>query len=160
VQDLAFNESGTLLASCSADLTIKLWDVTQAAYACVKTLYGHDHNVSALAFVGANGARLVSVSRDKTLKVWQIESGYCIATLQAHDEWVRCVAVAPSGDALYTGSSDHSLKAFKLDAAGRLTEQAQWRGHEHVVEVSAVDVCTIHVFNGRTTNTPTRSVLQ
>jgi WD40 repeat protein len=61
VQDVAFNTDGSLLgvvvvggalvpyltpgaASCSADLSIKLWDF--GAGKCVKTLQGHDHNVS------------------------------------------------------------------------------------------------------------------
>ena len=140
VQDIAFNESGALLASCSADLTVKLWDVQ--SYTCLKTLYGHDHNVSAVCFVGA---RVVSVSRDKTIKVWEAESGYCLATVHGHDEWVRCVAASPQGDALYTGSSDHSVRAWKLDAAAKVTELGRWRGHEHVVEVTCAHIVYLFV---------------
>ena len=37
-----------------------------------------------------DGRRVVSASRDKTLKVWDIETGECVATLQGHSNDVRC----------------------------------------------------------------------
>lgn len=37
-------------ASCSADMTIKLWEFVQT-YDCQKTLKGHDHNISSIAFL-------------------------------------------------------------------------------------------------------------
>ena len=38
-----------MLASCSADMSVKLWDFN--SYECLKTLHGHDHNVSSVAFL-------------------------------------------------------------------------------------------------------------
>ena len=37
-----------------------------------------------------DGQRVVSVSSDKTLKVWDIETGECLATLEGHSSGVRC----------------------------------------------------------------------
>ena len=61
------------LASCSADMSIRLWDFT--TYECMRTLQGHDHNVSSIAFM-PSGDFLVSTSRDKTLKMWEVSTGY------------------------------------------------------------------------------------
>lgn len=61
------------LVSCSADLTIKVWDL-QNDYKCVKTLYGHDHSVSSVAFL-PSGDIIISASRDKTIKFWEVASG-------------------------------------------------------------------------------------
>lgn len=36
---------------------------------------GHDHNVSSISFV-PSGDHLVSSSRDKTIKMWDISTGY------------------------------------------------------------------------------------
>jgi len=63
-------------ASCSADLSIKLWDFQQS-YECVKTMHGHDHNVSSVAFVPA-GDYVLSASRDRTIKMWEVATGWVL----------------------------------------------------------------------------------
>lgn len=58
--------------SCSADMTIKLWDFQ--TYECIKTMHGHDHNVSSVTFM-PGGDFVVSCSRDKTIKMWEVATG-------------------------------------------------------------------------------------
>jgi platelet-activating factor acetylhydrolase IB subunit alpha len=65
--------SPPLAATCSSDLTVKLWD-TSNEYKNTKTLYGHDHSVSAVRFL-PSGDFLVSASRDRTIKVWEVATG-------------------------------------------------------------------------------------
>ena len=48
-QDVCLDKEGKMLASCSADMSVKLWDFN--SYECLKTLHGHDHNVSSVAFL-------------------------------------------------------------------------------------------------------------
>lgn len=38
VQDISFDQAGKLLASCSADMTIKLWDFQ--GFECIRTMHG------------------------------------------------------------------------------------------------------------------------
>jgi platelet-activating factor acetylhydrolase IB subunit alpha len=65
--------SSFITVSCSADLTIKLWDLNND-YKCVKTLFGHDHSVSCVDFL-PSGDVIISASRDKTIKLWDVASG-------------------------------------------------------------------------------------
>ena len=37
-----------------------------------------------------DGRRVVSASNDNTLKVWDMETGECVATLEGHSSYVRC----------------------------------------------------------------------
>lgn len=60
-------------ATCSSDLTIKLWDPANE-YKNTKTLHGHDHSVSSVRFM-PTGEQLISASRDKTIRVWEVATG-------------------------------------------------------------------------------------
>ena len=50
-------------------------------------------------FIKARGNMLVSGSGDRTLRLWQLDSGACIATLEGHGDAVTCLTLAgESGD--------------------------------------------------------------
>ena len=74
VNSIDFDPQGKVLASSSADMTIKMWDFQSGDFECLRTLHGHDHNVSCVRFLSSEV--LVSASRDKTIKLWATESGH------------------------------------------------------------------------------------
>jgi platelet-activating factor acetylhydrolase IB subunit alpha len=84
-------------------MSIKLWDMQ--TYACIRTLYGHDHNVSCVVFL-PNGDHLLSSSRDKTIKLWEVSTGHCIKTIIGHADWVRKIALTPDGKLVASCSND------------------------------------------------------
>jgi hypothetical protein len=67
----------------------------------VRTLVGHTAAVNAVALTG-NGKWAVSASEDKTLKVWDLESGRALRTLEGHAASVSGVAVTADGKRLGT----------------------------------------------------------
>jgi WD40 repeat protein len=62
----------------------------------VRTLAGHTDGVSAVA-VTADGQRAVSASDDRTLRVWDLESGRVIATFYGEGPLLACDIVPASG---------------------------------------------------------------
>ncbi|KAJ2156596.1 Lissencephaly-1, partial [Coemansia sp. RSA 552] len=130
VQGLAFNDKGSVLVTCAADLTLRVWDVADE-YKCVRTLHGHDHCVSDVAFWGPD--KIVSASRDKSVKIWELSTGYCIRTLTGHAEWVRAVAVSADLKMLCTASNDQSVRLWDPQSGEC---KGDMRGHENVVEVA------------------------
>lgn len=128
-----------LLASCSSDLTIKLWDPAND-YQNIRTLSGHDHSVSAVRFIppgNSSGNLLVSASRDRTLKIWDISTGYCMATLQGHTEWVRDVAPSSDGRFLLSAGDDKTARIWDMSGP-RPEARTTLAGHEHFIECCAL----------------------
>ena len=149
VNSLSFTPSGTYLASASNDLSIKLWDFT--THACIRTLRGHDHTISSVRFVPAQGIlssngddnsnidvaaagakHLLSGSRDQTVKLWDMETGFCEHTFTDHTDWVRCLAIRQNDGAIWASSGNDQV-IYVYDHATR-KKIAELRGHEHVVE--------------------------
>ncbi|KAJ7387324.1 Positively regulates the of the minus-end directed microtubule motor protein dynein [Desmophyllum pertusum] len=114
--------------SCSADMSIKLWDFHE--FECVKTLTGHDHNVSSVTFL-PSGDYLVSSSRDKTIKMWELATGFCVKTFQGHREWVRRVRVSNDGSLIASCSNDQTIRVWVVSTKEC---KCDLRDHEHVVE--------------------------
>lgn len=137
--DFGGPKGGTLLASCSSDLTIKLWNPTDD-YKNIKTLPGHDHSVSAVRFIpaGASGASssgnlLVSASRDKTLRIWDTSTGYCVKTIKGHAEWVRDVCPSIDGRYLFSAGTDQTARLWDITATVPEAKVIMF-GHEHAIE--------------------------
>lgn len=128
---------GTLLASCSSDLTIKLWDPSDE-YKNIRTLPGHDHSVSAVRFIpsGAAGSPssgnlLVSASRDKSLRIWDVSTGYCVKTIRGHADWVRDVSPSFDGRFLLSAGNDQTARIWDASSG---EPKATLLGHEHTIE--------------------------
>lgn len=77
---------------------------------CVNTLYGHSHYVFSIA-VNPNGKTFASGSADKTIKIWDIQTGENTNTLTGHSNFVSSVAFSHDGNIIASGSYD---KTFKL----------------------------------------------
>jgi len=65
--------------------------------------------------VTANGQRAVSGSADKTLKVWDLERGEAVRTLEGHSSFLIAVAVTADGKWAVSGSWDNTLKVWDLE---------------------------------------------
>lgn len=55
-----------------------------------------------------------SCSRDKTIKMWEISTGYCKRTWSGHEAWVRRIAVSKDGQTIVSGSDDQSIIVWNV----------------------------------------------
>ena len=66
--------------------------------------------------VTPDGRRAVSGSRDRTLRVWDLESGQTVRTLEGHAKAVTAVAVTPDGCRAVSASYDWTLRMWDLES--------------------------------------------
>jgi WD40 repeat protein/uncharacterized caspase-like protein len=92
VNCLAYNPTGTRLASASGDKSVKIWDVTTGRE--LHTLTGHTGEVFCVAY-SPDGTRLASGSADQSVRLWDAETGKEIATLQPRFGPVKSLAFDP-----------------------------------------------------------------
>jgi hypothetical protein len=68
-----------------------------------RKLTGHKNWVNSVA-VSPDGKWAASGSDDTTVKIWDLETGECQATLEGHTEMVNSVAITPDGTRILTGA--------------------------------------------------------
>jgi WD40 repeat protein len=85
--------------------------------------------------VPPDGHRVVSASKDGTLKLWDLDEGRLLATFRGHTDVVTACAVTPDGQHVISASRDRTLKLWNLPS-GRLL--ATFEGHTDAVTACAV----------------------
>ena len=77
-------------------------------------LKGHTDTVKTVAF-NHDGSLIASGSNDKTIRVWNVDTGECILALKGHTNGVTTVAFNPDGTKIVSGSYDKSIKIWNVN---------------------------------------------
>ena len=113
VYDVAFSPDGNLLASASADQTIRIREVHSGV--CLQILEGHEDGIYRIRF-SPNGRHLVSASRDGTIRIWDLSNSNCVQILSGHSGHVNDVAFSPDGSKLVSCSDDSLIVVWDTNA--------------------------------------------
>jgi WD40 repeat protein len=115
IADMAFDPAGKVLATCSYDRTVKLWDA--ASGALLHTLKEHSDAVYGVAF-RPDGKWLASAAADRAVKVFDVETGKLLTTLGDATDWLYAVAWSPDGKHVAAGGVDRSIRVWEVTAEG------------------------------------------
>lgn len=77
----------------------------------MNTLNGHQQGVRSLSL--SSRGRLISGGEDKTIRIWNLETGKCEEILDGHDDFVR-VVLGIGEDRIVSGSRDNSLRIWDI----------------------------------------------
>ena len=62
-----------------------------------------------------DGTKIVSGSYDKTIRVWNVDTGECILTLKGHTWSVYSVVFNHDGTKIVSGSYDNTIRVWNVD---------------------------------------------
>lgn len=97
-------------ASCGRDKVIYIYDIENGT--TVMKLIGHDNWVRDFVF-HPDGVHLISVSDDRSIKVWDLKEQKCVKTIaDAHDHFVQCIDFCEKNPHLVTGGVDYSVNIW------------------------------------------------
>ena len=77
-------------------------------------LKGHTDQICSIAF-SPDGTRVVSTSNDKTIRIWDLETGKMLKMLEGHNDEVNTAAFSPDGKLIVSASKDSTVRIW--DAA-------------------------------------------
>jgi WD40 repeat protein len=122
VHAAVFSPDSRRLASCSRDLTVRLWQVNplppsppgeggvRRVTEC-RVLTGHTDEILALAF-HPDGKRLATGGRDGAVWLWDLNRGEEMARLPGHITYIWSLAFSPDGATLASGSGDFTVRLW------------------------------------------------
>jgi centriolar protein POC1 len=138
ISKVCFHPSGTLIATCSMDGSIKIFDIrTHKLIQHYENAHGMKNSdglvtsngknsdgimksnsgskgVNSVCFGGNNGEWLISTGSDGLIKIWDVKQGHLFYTLHGHKNGQTTTAIfSKTGDFFATGGSDSQVMVWK-----------------------------------------------
>lgn len=107
---LAWNAAGTAVAAGRLDNTVLLCPMGQAQ---CQVFEGHGNRVQGVAF-SSDGKQLISASLDKSIKIWNVDTGHCVHTLPDTQRQLMALALDPTSNALAAAERNGPIRLWDL----------------------------------------------
>jgi len=105
VLSMAYDPTGTLVATGSADRSVRVWDIARGY--CTHSFREHTDIVTMVHFhPNPMTMALVSGSQDTTVRIWDLVDQKCTSVLRDHMSQPTSVAWAPDEYLMVTGGRD------------------------------------------------------
>ena len=101
----------------------------------IKREKGHSSSISSVA-ISPDGKTIVSGSWDKTIKIWDMQSGECLNTLEGHSSYVESVVISPDGKTIVSGDHNGTIKIWDMKNTKCLNTLKLHSGYVRSVAIS------------------------
>lgn len=95
------------------DAIVTVWNIESDDPSKWTEMYSRRKGGFLVLSVAMDGSRVVSGSWDKTVKVWNVETGELLHTLKGHSGWVESVAI--HGSRVVGGSDSGDVKVWNVE---------------------------------------------
>ena len=109
INRVTFSPDSKLLAVVGMDQAVQIWDLDTKQ---PRMLAGHTDEITSVVFVGDK--RLISGGRDKTIRLWDLQTGGVTVSFDNLGAEVNALAVTSDGKTLAAGNADNTLRLWQL----------------------------------------------
>jgi WD40 repeat protein len=138
-----FNLTGTRLATCGTDGSVRVFD--SDTWKEVVTFSNHSNWVNDLAW-SADGNKIVTGSKDHTAKVFDLTTNSRISTYTGHDGSVYSVTFDETGEHVLSACSKGKVLYWKTESGQAVKELAYQS--ESIFNIAALDATEHFIFSG------------
>ena len=141
ILSLAFDPSGSRIATGSRDGTGRVWDVKTCR--AIHTFTGHSASVLAVAF-SPDARHVASASHDATVRIWDLQNpNHPVVIVRSPEGQNGCVAFSPSGRHVVFGDGEQ-VKVCRADTG---QETLALLGHTRAVTGVAFSLSGRRIFS-------------
>jgi WD40 repeat protein/transcriptional regulator with XRE-family HTH domain len=124
VNSVQFSADDHTIISGSVDFSVRFWD--RRSGQCLQVLQGYKSGVFAVQFApialsntgndrGNDAEILASGGLDALVRLWDVNQGICLQTLQGHSSWVRSVSFDFAGKLLASAGFDGAIRVWNVE---------------------------------------------
>lgn len=129
---VVWSRAGHLLVTSDLEGTIVIWSPQISAVSRLLVIHAASVPITGLAF-SADDSVLASSGNDTDIKLWNVETGELIDSLQGHTDRVRRVAWSPDGRTIASASLDQTIWLWDFE-----TSKCRAVLHGHSAEVWSI----------------------
>ncbi|KAH7054229.1 WD40-repeat-containing domain protein [Macrophomina phaseolina] len=119
-----FAKRGNVLFTASLDGSVRAWDLIR--YRNFRTFTAPKRLSFSSIAVDPSGEVICAGSRDDPdIHIWSVQTGQLLDTLSGHEAPVACLAFAPNGGNIVSGSWDHTVRIWDIFARTQTSEPLQ-----------------------------------
>lgn len=156
VRSVVVLSNGKQAISASEDKTLRIWGLDNGR--CLRTLdIGDQHNIKRQGNIEERGGyinallltqdqnHIILAMHDKTIKIWDLETGACTRIFEGHTERVYSLALMAEEKRLISGSGDNTVKIWDMDTGNCILTLLE---HTDPVRALAVSENDNRLFSG------------
>ncbi|RHZ68545.1 WD repeat-containing protein [Aspergillus thermomutatus] len=115
IRTIAWNPTGQLIATGSADRTLRIWNPERPAVKHSTDLRGHSAGIEKVLFNPVKDSELASCSTDGTVRFWDVRSKTCVSRLDVGGE-AFTLSWSADGRVLMVGRKDDTLIPISIES--------------------------------------------
>jgi len=145
ISSVAFSPDGKYALSGSWNTTLTLWNISAGKEmkqaprgrrsqdnSIIRTFTGHTDRINSVVF-SPEGSKIISASRDNSIKLWDVATGKEIMTFKGHKGDINSIAFSSDARSFISGGSDGTVRLWDIKTGEGISQFISLKDGEWIV---------------------------